>query len=297
VLNGWPASNAIDDNPNTDYSSTMSPSAANVQGAYLEAWLPAPQSVTEIRLTARVLDGQVLAFPLSYDVYISSSASQAQSQWMQIGTYTTQPDANGEVILELAAPTLAGGVKIVPNTLGVDNYGGHYFQLAEVSLASGRVVQDTPTIYPMGSAYSNDVLPGWLAEHAIDGNLVVSYGSNIFSTTLNDRGTYLAAWTATDGPQVVSDIFLYARMLNGQALAFPQNYQIYLADPHTQGWNFIGNFSQQPDASGLVDISLPVRTLTNGILIVPTKLGQDNYGGYYFQLAEVQLAKSPDKYQ
>jgi hypothetical protein len=138
----------------------------------------------------------------------------------------------------------------------------------------------------MGSAASNDVL--WSANNAIDQNTTTSYSSQRFATSQNDRGTYLAAWLQT-GPQSISTVLLTARQVNGVNVAFPQSYQIYVTAADNSGWDLVGTFSNQPDASGVATIPLGITFSTYGVMIVPITLGADDDGNFYFQLAEIDF--------
>ena len=142
-------------------------------------------------------------------------------------------------------------------------------------------------------AESNDVLPGWNAEHVIDGNSASVYSSVPFTTENADRTVNLAAWFA-NGPQSVSSIVLTARMGNEgngvqKSLAFPKKYKLFLRSPDNSTWVLLGNYTSQPDVSGTVTISLDTPRQTYGVLMVPSVLGVDNYGNHYFQLQEMQL--------
>jgi hypothetical protein len=139
-----------------------------------------------------------------------------------------------------------------------------------------------------GAAQSNDVLTNWPAENAIDRQPGSVYSSKLFATDLNDRATFLAAWVS-NGLVTVSQIILTARMYNGAPTGFPQNYSIALTDSDNKSWVTVGDFAQQPDASGVVRIALNHPYSTYGILITPRTIGTDPNGDHYFQLAEVGM--------
>ncbi|MEO8629374.1 MAG: hypothetical protein ABI612_14925 [Betaproteobacteria bacterium] len=141
--------------------------------------------------------------------------------------------------------------------------------------------------YKMRSAASNDVL--WPAALSIDSNSATSYTSQAFRSASNTRGTYLAAWI--DGPQPVSKVILTARMQNGVALGFANQYEVYLTSPNNTSWQHIGTFQAKANAQGVASIQLPSSRSTYGVLIIPKILGKDDYGNYYFQLAEISLAR------
>jgi hypothetical protein len=134
----WPAANAIDKNAGTDFSSKGFATSANTNGTIFAAWLAAPQTVKQIRIQARMYNGAALGFPASYGVYITAPDN---SRWVPVATETAQPDASGRVVIELPAAVKTYGVQIIPKTLGVDNLGHYYFQLAEVQMLGNGLPQ------------------------------------------------------------------------------------------------------------------------------------------------------------
>lgn len=282
TLPGWPASNAADNNVATDYSSNIFPSASNTRGTYLAGWFASQQSFTDIILTARMSGGVPLAFPQSYQVYVTTPDG---STWNLLGNFTAQPDGRGRVDLALGRTYQALGVLVVPITLGKDNAGNFFFQLAELQVANLPVT----SFYQPASAYSNDALSGWPASNAIDGDPGTVYSSGIFSGSANDRGTFLAAWLS-GGPQSVTEAVLTARMVNGAPTGFPVGFDVYVTSPDNSSWVFVGNYSAlSADSSGNYVVSLGRPYQTQGILLVPTTIGTDPNGSHFFQLAEVKL--------
>ena len=180
---------------------------------------------------------------------------------------------------------------------GITAYGGRPFAIHGISPIGAANLAITnrnnlriPTItYAMTSAASNDILPGWPVNNVIDGNTGTNYSSSFFATANNDRGTFLAAWMGQ--LHDVKKILLTARLYNGQIQAFPPSYDIYLGSPDNTRWDLIGTFTNQPDASGKVTITLNKYYRTAGVLIIPKTLGVDAYGNHYFQMAEIKLSQ------
>ena len=154
--------------------------------------------------------------------------------------------------------------------------------------ATQTITVGASAYYKMSSAASNDVL--WPAMLSVDSNPGSVYTSQAFPSAGNNRGTYLAAWLA-GGAKTVSKVILTARMQNGAALAFASQYDVYLTAPNNQYWQFIGNFGAKVNAQGVATIQLPSTYSTFGVRIVPKILGRDDHGSYYFQLAEINLAR------
>jgi hypothetical protein len=144
---------------------------------------------------------------------------------------------------------------------------------------------------PLSTAQSNDVLAGWPAALAIDGTAASIYSSNLFATTTNDRGTYLAAWLPARpaAGYLVSQVELEARMSGTVVIAFPATYHVFVTNSGNTAWVDQGLFSTQPNSSGLARVTLPAPVRTQGVLIVPEVLGLDDNGHAYFQLAELRL--------
>lgn len=143
------------------------------------------------------------------------------------------------------------------------------------------------------TVYSSESL--WPVQNLIDSNALTLYSSNYFPTAINDRGLSVAAWTGSlPGKVPMNRIILMARMKNGKALGFPQNYDIYVGNPAGNAWIFTGNFSTQPSTDGVAIVNLGKTYNTNGVLISPKMLGVDDYNNHYFQLAEISFINIPE---
>lgn len=129
----WSASNATDQRPDTAYSSRWFPGTDNSRGSLLVAWVSGngPQTVDRVVLTARMTAGRSLGFPASYELRLTKPDN---SDWESVGVFTAQPDISGVVVIKLPRVYTTYSVYIRPTQLGADDYGNHYFQLAEISL-------------------------------------------------------------------------------------------------------------------------------------------------------------------
>jgi hypothetical protein len=144
------------------------------------------------------------------------------------------------------------------------------------------------TLYNMRRASSNDVQHS--PRLAIDSNPATYYSSRRFHSATNDRDSYLAAWLA-GGRKVVSKVVLVARMRKGETVAFPTRYTVYLRSSDDEHWTRIGTFRADLNAAGVATIQLPSSYATYGVKIVPRALNKDDDGQYFFQLAEIGLAR------
>ncbi len=166
--------------------------------------------------------------------------------------------------------------------------------------SSSNAPFDTPpasfeTLYDRSGALTNNqmALPQFNVSNVTDGDLSSAYSSNGFPTTKNSNGTHLAVYTSA--LRSVNEIVLLARNYAGAANGFPARYNIYVTNPSNSDWIFQGNYSTQPDTQFKVRVPLAKEVSTWGVLIVPTELGKDVFGGIYFQLAEVWLGKAYGK--
>lgn len=158
--------------------------------------------------------------------------------------------------------------------------------VANTPVTSGGGTSPLAVYENFGSAASSDFLCP--ANAAIDRNPGTSYCSRGHDSSANNSGTDLAVWFG-DGPHPVNRVFLYARVNEGQVRAFPTHYHIYLTSPDNSSWIWAGEFWNQPDASGMTGINLPLTYQTYGIRIVPVEYGKDEFGAYAFQLSELKL--------
>jgi hypothetical protein len=153
----------------------------------------------------------------------------------------------------------------------------------------GSFTATAPDFRP-NSAYSNDVLSGWPAGYAIDGNLGTDYSSAWFASNVNDRATFIAVWLPFgSGPYAVSKVKLFPRQFGGRTWCFPQAYDVYVTSGDNSRWVYVGRYTTQPQ-NGVAVIDLGSVRTTYGVLIQPTYLSADNFGNYYFQMAEISLS-------
>jgi hypothetical protein len=292
----WSASNILNEDPHSVYSSKSFPSSANTRNTYLDAWLlHAPTRINKLLLSARMVNGKTSGFPRQYDVYVTTPNN---SKWVLVGHFSNQPDAQGVATIDLGEYYSTYGVQIVPTTLGVDDHGDHYFQMSKIKFATDNVQLAMSTSpsgapYPMESAESSNKNQD--DQLAVDDNPSTFYGSDLFPSSKNDVGArtgkraYLAAWLS--GPQQVNTLIMNARTgAYGEPLGFPLTYDVYVTSSDNSKWEFVGHFSTPPNLNGVTSLSLGATYTTHGVQIVPTTLGMDEHGQFRFQMAEVALA-------
>lgn len=127
----WPASSLIDGNYYSTYSSNVFASSANQSNTYVAAWTAGPNAIQAIRLVARNANGQMLGFPASYNIYVTSADN---TSWISLGTFAQQPNGGGVATINLPGPITTWGIQIVPVAIGRDDVGNYVFQLNEIEL-------------------------------------------------------------------------------------------------------------------------------------------------------------------
>ena len=255
-------------------ASSLSPS---YQGAVtLDGALNTEQYVSKLYLKGNVVNGMVSGFPEHFELLYTNSA--LAGQWRSLGDYRRKPDALGNLVVDLKGLKPIKQIRLKPKVLGAVPAGGYALQLAEWNLIG-------PLVHRLTSATSNESL--WSPNSIIDGSMATAYSSNPFSSRVNTRNVFLAAWAPTVEP--VSQVMMFARMNAGKPLGFPRKYRLHVTDPENTKWIDLGEFSTQPNQDGYAVVSFKKSYLTKGIVITPTEFGDDGWGNVIFQMAEVRL--------
>jgi hypothetical protein len=131
ALAGWPASNVLDGNPGTSWSSVSHPTPVATESIQIDFAGGTRVPVNAIRLLPRYdASGVALGFPVDFSVAYSDG-----SAWNTLASYTNFPiPSSGEwVVLSLGINfTTANGLQIVATKLGNDRAGNNIFQMAEM---------------------------------------------------------------------------------------------------------------------------------------------------------------------
>lgn len=291
---GLSVSQLMDGDVNTVYSSAQFPSADNSRNSFIAAWVPLRVGGTKVdtlRLHAKLSNGTPVGFPKSYHLFLTNADN---TNWDYVGQFNHQP-VNGVASISLGRTYSTHGVFLVPIELSPDptRGTGYYFELADLSLSYGTQPQEPP-IYTMVTAAASESIPGWPAQHAVDGNPNTIYSSSVFPDASNSRGIFLAAWMAAR-PEGYSVNTVFLKPRGGTEMqTFPLRYDIYLSNSTNTNWDYVGTYTNQPSGpTDTVAVRLPKTYTTHGIVIVPTQLGHDSYGNHYFQLADIFLGQQP----
>ena len=144
-------------------------------------------------------------------------------------------------------------------------------------------------------AAASSTLPGWSDSNLIDGNRDSAWSSSLCPTA--NCYVWVAFWLA-GGNQTVDYVRLVPRLYNGKPQAVPRSINVYYVGPDTGG-----NWSSAPIVSTSLDVEsdfprsgglvyFPHSVVANGILITTADLGVDDFGGHYFQMAEMYAGNS-----
>lgn len=151
------------------------------------------------------------------------------------------------------------------------------FQIGSQVMASFAQPQD----WPVTSVATSTQI--WPNTNLMDLNLAVGW-SSAYSPTPNHL-EHLAYWFGGFHP--VNYVKLYPRVVNGKSLGFPTSFNVYWSNG--SAWNMVKSYTNfpSPTKAAYVVLPLPSAVSADGILVVATTLGSDDYSGYYFQMQEV----------
>jgi Fibronectin type III domain/F5/8 type C domain len=140
--------------------------------------------------------------------------------------------------------------------------------------------------WKMGNQHSErDYLQNHEVSKILDGDPQTFFSTTEFAWDTAPRGPYLDLYVTSS--EKIDLLRLQARMdsVHGKALGFPRTYSVQYKKGN-QDWISVGEFNEQPDVTGIVDIPLP-RVEATVLRIKPTKITKDDTRKLYFQLAEV----------
>lgn len=128
----WSKFALTDNNPTSCYSSYQV-ATGTVSNESIAAWFSQVQDINLINMKARMHLGSPLGFPRKYSVYVTSSDN---TRWVFVGSYTNQPDSNGNVTIQFPQSYRTHGVYILPSELGADESNDRYLQMCELEVGS-----------------------------------------------------------------------------------------------------------------------------------------------------------------
>lgn len=261
---GWPASRLVDQNATTTWSSIARYPAESTEWIVLDSG--SIQMIGGVELYPR----GTLGFPVDFRIQSSSDAKS----WTDIpGQAYRGYINNGSVqTFNFDAPVIDRYVRVYATKLGTDDNGGYYFQLAEIKVNLSTV------------AVSSEI-NGWPASRLVDQNA---------TTTWSSVARYPAEsteWIIVDSGsiQMIGGIHLYPR----GTLGFPVDFKIQ-SSSDAKTWTDIPgqSYTGYVNNGSVQTFNFDAPVIDRFIRVYATKLGTDDNGGYYFQLAEIKVKLS-----
>jgi alpha-tubulin suppressor-like RCC1 family protein len=159
-----------------------------------------------------------------------------------------------------------------------------FFSMAMSNAFAQIQAQEWPT---STAAASTEFSP---VASVFDKNLGSIWSSNGYSDPLHNEYFFLNYGSTL---KQINFIKIFPRIYNGTSLGFPKDFGIYWFDGAQ--WQLSKSFVNFPTPKNSEYIILPLPQTVNAsaIGILATKLGQDNLGGYYFQIAEASAGLMP----
>ncbi len=290
-IGGLGPSNAIDNNVNTFYSSSGHSTSSATE--WLSVDLGSVQSVGRAAFTLRqplMMAGPNFNTP---SPSVSVEVSTDNTNWVNVDSRQEGPivDDSGvnELVFTFNNTQVARYVRIVDNSLGIDDVGNYYLQLAEFSVysaPSGSALQP-PAIWYTAAA-SSALTSSWSASNVNDGNDATSWSSAFHS------GPGATEWIQGDFGAATTFQNIYVRP---RGYCFPSAFTIQYSSDGTTWTQIPGQrYSLYVDPASLGVSPNPVQTFhfdqpitARYFRFLATNLRADQYGNYYFQLAEVAV--------
>jgi hypothetical protein len=275
ALSGYPASNAIDGNPSTMYSSSGHTSSTATE--WLSVDTGSVQNIGRVLVTDR--QPNLLAAPLfdaNQHAVIQTSFDNAT--WTTVDTRTTNTsiiNSSGvpQTVLTFPRSISARYVRVYATQLNADDMSTYYLQIGEVEVDS----------VPGGPIASSAL--GTLPVQ----NLTDADPTTVYSSTLHSTAT-ATEWAGLD-------------------LGSPKTVSKLLLTPRATGYCFPVNFSIQSSSDGSTWTTVPGQTYTSYanpgsaqqsyafgtpvtaryFRVLATTLGVDNTGNYALQLGDMSV--------
>lgn len=275
VTTGFPASNAVDALGTSFFSSALRATAANTESLTLD--LGAARPVSRVALAPRVGG---LGFPVDFSIQTSTDGTSWTAVPGQSYVAYTNPGSTDQSFV-FANTVNARYVKLVATKLGADDASNYALQL--VGLAVDHDYTSTAT----ASSSASGALS---AAKAVDGLAGGSFWSSAGHATASST-----EWVQVDlgSAKTVRDIYLTPR----EDYGFPRALKITYSVNGTTWTDLPGqSYAAYPDPAATGLNPDPVQRFfteqpvsARYIRITATQLRADNFGTYYFQLAEVSV--------
>lgn len=208
-----------------------------------------------------------LSFPVNFKIQSSDDAVA----WTDLPgqTYSNFVNDGSTHSFQFEAPVIARYIRVYATKLGKDDNGQFYFQLAEIKIKPSTVATSSTT-------------GGWPASRLVDQNA---------TTTWSSIARYPAEsteWIVLDSGsiQMIGGVELYPR----GTLGFPVDFKIQ-SSSDAKTWTDVPgqSYTGYVNNGSVQSFNFDAPVIDRYVRIYATKLGTDDNGGYYFQLAEIKV--------
>ncbi|MHB8581567.1 MAG: discoidin domain-containing protein [Ignavibacteriaceae bacterium] len=224
ALPSMDASQAIDNNPSTFWSSAGHTSANNIEWLYLN--LGVKSEISKVILTPRVAAGAPMCFPVNFKLQYSNDGSIWTDIYGQSYTNYSCTDTLGQEFV-FDSSISAQYIRLYATKLSADSFGNYYCQIAEINATEVTSVKNgtsnLPNQYILSQNYPNPFNPSTQIKYSIPKSGIVTLkvynmlGQEV-ATLINKEqksGDYTVNF---DASKLASGVYLYRIEANGFTL-------------------------------------------------------------------------------
>ncbi len=277
ALSGWPASNVIDGNLNTNYSSNEHSTANATEWIYVDAG-----SNTAIGRLVIVDRAYQLAAPTFGNyLYTQIQVSEDATTWFNVdyrlAMYSiVDDDGITKTVVDFPQPLYGRYIRLYSTQLNPDDMGNYYLQLAEIQAYSVPV-----------SAQASSYLTNWEPWRVLDADPNTVYSSHLHTSANNTE------WVGLDlgSSQQLNRLQVTPR---AGGLGFPVNFSIQSSNDDVNWTTIPGQSytSYSNPGSNTQSFTFSSQVTARYMRLYATQLGLDNNGNYVLQLAQMQVQNS-----
>lgn len=277
VNSSWPATNAIDANTSTAWSSSVQ---SQTGSQWLQVDMGSNFNVKKVILIPRTSGSLVQCFPVDFKLQYSTDGSSWTDVPGQAYTNYPAPVNNSGENFYFDSPVYARYIRLLATKFSPDGYGNYYTQIAE--MAPYYTYVQTPRSSATSSTQAG---AGMSAAKAVDSDTV-----SFWSSAATPQTGYEWVYTDMGGTYNVRRITILPRLVNGIAQCFPVDFSLSYSNDGVNWTQIPGqSYTNYPSpALGTGEsfvLATPVNCKYIGIGV--TKFSKDAYQTYYSQLAEL----------
>ncbi len=260
-ISGWEASKLTDGDPTTLWSSVFHPKDGETEWVALD--------LRKIGFVGSIILDPRGPYGFPKDFVLQSSADGVTWQDIPGQTYSNYNHNGQRQTFSFGSSVPARFVRVYATRLGQDDNGGYYFQLGKFQASLTDVA-------------TSSNISGWEATRLIDGDPITMWSSEFHSSS------WATEWVAIDlhGIQEVNSIVLMPRA----NLGFPIHFKIQSSNNGVTWSDIPGQIFKDYSNTGVAQTFNFKHPQEAGFIrVIADQLGMDDMGGFYFQLAEVQI--------